>query len=356
MNQVWAKLLASSCVTLTLTACKSESLREGDVKRRKISTFATSYAFAAADNIPSCIAERENQLIYVESTAEFLVCRNLAWTKVTIGVPTATAGTAGADGAKGDKGDKGDAGAKGDKGDKGDSTPAVLADNSVKTANIENAAVTTAKLTLTGPLGIDTTSPKAALQFNTAGGVNTYNNENLSLGFNAWYDGGNAMWKRIAASNFAVMLDMKEAGDQAFGFFAAGDAGNTADSQITWAPVLGGGKGGVWVGGNASSSFSQATVNILAVDRAGLRVNAASGQTANLLELKDSGGTVLMAVDSAGNQKNTGYVQLRNAAGAPAAGDCDNNTLGRMQVDALEDKLYICMDGGWASIAATPVP
>lgn len=331
-----------------LGACTDNPLDTNVVKRKKINSMGTSYAFAAADNMPDCITERENQLIYIESTAEFLVCRSLVWTKVNIGVPTAGSGTAGVAGAAGA------AGVAGAKGDKGDATEAVLADNIIKTTHIEAGAVTNAKLTLASPLGIDTTAPKAALQFASAGGLSTYNDLNLGLGFNAWYDGGNAMWKRIAAANFAVLLDLKAEGTNSFAFKRATDAGNTVDSALTLGQILGGGATGVTIGPDAGNTNSQLTVNVGAVANAGLRVNGIATQTANLIEA-NTNGTSMMTLGPTGNVVFTGYGKFLTIASAPVAGECVigvTANYGRMYVDPTSGTalLWICTAGGWSSV------
>ena len=101
-----------------------------------------------------------------------------------------------------------------------------------------------------------------------------------------------------------------------------------------------------------------------------LIVKAMAAQTGNLQEWQDSAGTALSVVTPAGNVgigttspqstlhvPDGKYAQFEdNNAGAPPAGDCDNNAeRGRMSIDTTNNRLYICNGAtrGWDYVALT---
>ena len=49
---------------------------------------------------------------------------------------------------------------------------------------------------------------------------------------------------------------------------------------------------------------------------------------------------------------STAYLQIDSTTAAPAAADCDvADEVGRMVLDATGNKLYVCDDTGWKSVA-----
>jgi hypothetical protein len=80
--------------------------------------------------------------------------------------------------------------------------------------------------------------------------------------------------------------------------------------------------------------------------------NVSGGGVSTLTLMKNGGNVGVGTVNPQSTLQVNGYVQLALTPGAPPAADCDAEVeYGRMKVDAVGVKLYVCTSAGWKSAA-----